>query len=103
MQFLVFIVESFPCASMVSASCLSVFHLSTVGARSCSASGLFARKGYRETTTREIAERAGINEDLLSRHFPSKKKLYWTLIEELCSARGRRHNVARIVDACGRV
>ena len=46
------------------------------------ASGIFARKGYRGTTTREIAESAGINEALLFRHFPSKEKLYWTLIEE---------------------
>jgi AcrR family transcriptional regulator len=57
------------------------------------ASGIFARRGYRGTTTREIAQRAGINEALLFRHFPSKAKLYWTLIEELCSARGRRHNI----------
>jgi AcrR family transcriptional regulator len=65
------------------------------------ASGLFARRGYRGTTTREIAERAGINEALLFRHFPSKEKLYWTLIEELCGARGRRHNIRRIMDAGG--
>ncbi len=65
------------------------------------ASGIFARRGYRGTTTREIAERAGINEALLFRHFPSKEKLYWTLIEELCSARGRRHNITRIVEAGG--
>jgi AcrR family transcriptional regulator len=65
------------------------------------ASGLFARRGYRGTTTREIAERAGINEALLFRHFPSKKKLYWTLIEDLCSARERRHNINRIVEAGG--
>jgi len=65
------------------------------------ASGLFARRGYRGTTTREIAERAGINEALLFRHFPSKEKLYWTLIEELCSARTRRHSISRILDAGG--
>jgi AcrR family transcriptional regulator len=65
------------------------------------ASGLFARRGYRGTTTREIAERAGINEALLFRHFPSKARLYWTIIEELCSARGRRHNINRIVEAGG--
>ena len=65
------------------------------------ASGIFARRGYRGTTTREIAERAGINEALLFRHFPSKEKLYWTLIEELCSARGRRHNISKILEAGG--
>ena len=65
------------------------------------ASGIFARRGYRGTTTREIAERAGINEALLFRHFPSKEKLYWTLIEELCSARGRRQNISKIIEAGG--
>jgi AcrR family transcriptional regulator len=66
-----------------------------------SASGLFARRGYRGTTTREIAERAGINEALLFRHFPSKAKLYWTIIEEQCGSRGRRQNLDRILDQGG--
>ncbi len=65
------------------------------------ASGLFARRGYGGTTTREIAERAGINEALLFRHFPTKKKLYWTIIEEQCSARGRKHKIKEILDAGG--
>ena len=61
------------------------------------ASAMFARKGYQGTTTREIAEQAGINEALLFRHFPSKENLYWTLIEELCIARGRRDRIKRIL------
>ncbi len=65
------------------------------------ASGLFARRGYGGTTTREIAERAGINEALLFRHFPTKEKLYWTIIEEQCNARGRRQKVQQILDAGG--
>jgi AcrR family transcriptional regulator len=65
------------------------------------ASGIFARKGYRGTTTREIAERAGINEALLFRHFPSKEKLYWTIIEESCGVRGRRETIKKILDAGG--
>src|SRR6478735_8614551 len=65
------------------------------------ASGLFARRGYGGTTTREIAERAGINEALLFRHFPSKEKLYWTIIEEQCSARGRKHKIKEILEAGG--
>jgi len=66
-----------------------------------SASGLFARRGYRGTTTREIAQRAGINEALLFRHFPSKAKLYWTIIEEQCGSRGRRQKLDRILDQGG--
>jgi len=65
------------------------------------ASTLFARRGYRGTTTREIAERARINEALLFRHFPSKEKLYWTIIDEQCGARGRRHKIKEILDAGG--
>lgn len=59
--------------------------------------GLFARKGYEGTTTREIAEEAGVNEALLFRHFPSKENLYWTIIEEQCSARGRRGRINEIL------
>ena len=61
------------------------------------AAGLFARKGYQGTTTREIAEEAGVNEALLFRHFPSKENLYWTIIEEQCSARGRRQRIKQIL------
>lgn len=60
---------------------------------------MFARKGYQGTTTREIAEQAGVNEALLFRHFPSKENLYWTLIEELCIARGKRHRVKQILES----
>jgi AcrR family transcriptional regulator len=66
-----------------------------------SASALFARKGYGGTTTREIAKRSGVNEALLFRHFPSKQKLYWTIIEEQCGARGRRQKIDRILDQGG--
>ncbi|MGH9037909.1 MAG: TetR/AcrR family transcriptional regulator [Acidimicrobiia bacterium] len=37
---------------------------------------LFAAKGYAATTTREIAERAGVSETLLFRHFSSKQRLF---------------------------
>jgi len=62
---------------------------------------MFARKGYEGTTTREIAEEAGVTEALLFRHFPSKENLYWTLIEELCNARGKRHRVKKILELGG--
>lgn len=65
------------------------------------AAGLFARKGYQGATTREIAEEAGINEALLFRHFPSKENLYWTLIEELCMARGRQQRVRKVLEKGG--
>src|SRR6266566_2288232 len=37
---------------------------------------LFARKGFAETTTKELAQAAGISEPLLYKHFPSKEALY---------------------------
>jgi AcrR family transcriptional regulator len=41
-----------------------------------SARGLFSERGYSRTSTREIAERAGIAEALLFRNFGSKATLY---------------------------
>jgi len=62
---------------------------------------LFARKGFQGTTTREIAQAAGVNEALLFRHFENKEALYWTVIEELCSARGRRQRISGILNSGG--
>src|SRR5919109_454916 len=45
---------------------------------------LFARKGFAGTTTRELAEAAGISEGLLFRHFPSKKHLYGEILRLGC-------------------
>src|SRR5713226_419581 len=56
------------------------------------ATKLFARQGFRGTTTREIAERARVNEAILFRHFPHKEDLYWAVLEEKCRAtRGYEH------------
>lgn len=41
-----------------------------------SAQELFATRGYAATTTREIAERAGVSEALVFRHFMSKDRLF---------------------------
>jgi AcrR family transcriptional regulator len=45
------------------------------------ATRLFARQGFSGTTTRQIAEKAGVNEALVFRHFPSKEELYWDVLE----------------------
>ncbi len=37
---------------------------------------LFARRGFAGTTTKEIAEAAGVSEALLFKHFPTKRLLY---------------------------
>lgn len=48
------------------------------------AGDLFARNGFKGTTTREIADRAKVNEAIIFRHFPSKEDLYWAVVEEQC-------------------
>jgi AcrR family transcriptional regulator len=45
---------------------------------------LFARDGFAGTTTRELAEAAGISEALLFRHFPSKQLLYREILHLGC-------------------
>jgi len=42
---------------------------------------LFAQKGFRGTTTREIALAAGVNEVTIFRHFASKQDLYTAILE----------------------
>jgi len=43
---------------------------------------LFAQKGFRGTTTREIARHLGISEALMFKYFPSKEALYRAIIQK---------------------
>jgi AcrR family transcriptional regulator len=43
---------------------------------------LFAEKGFRGTTTREIAQHLGISEALMFKYFPSKEALYRAIIRK---------------------
>jgi AcrR family transcriptional regulator len=47
---------------------------------------IFAKKGRRGTTTREIAELAGVNEATLFRHFGSKDAIIDAVAERYCAA-----------------
>ena len=47
------------------------------------AADLFARMGYRGTTTAELARAAGITEPILYRHFDNKLDLFVTLVDEV--------------------
>lgn len=42
--------------------------------------GLFSRKGFSGTTTKEIAAAAGVTEALIFRHFPTKEALYEAIL-----------------------
>jgi AcrR family transcriptional regulator len=44
---------------------------------------LFARRGFRGTTTAQLARAAGVTEPILYRHFENKLDLFVTLIEEV--------------------
>ncbi|HEV8600462.1 MAG TPA: helix-turn-helix domain-containing protein [Gemmatimonadales bacterium] len=54
------------------------------------ATQLYAETGFRGTTTRQIAERAGVNEVTLFRHFGSKTALLHEAIQCACA---RRENI----------
>jgi AcrR family transcriptional regulator len=45
------------------------------------ATTLFSRKGFRGTTTREIARAVGVSEAMLFKHFATKEELYAAIIE----------------------
>ena len=49
---------------------------------------LFAKKGVKETTIRDIAERAGIAEGTMYRHYAGKDELAWRLFETNYTALG---------------
>lgn len=43
---------------------------------------LFAKRGFKGTTTAAIAQKAEVNEALIYRHFPGKKDLYTAILNE---------------------
>ena len=57
---------------------------------------LFERHGTRGTTTREIAERAGVNEATLFRHFGSKRALLDAMREQACGTDYLRATIAAL-------
>lgn len=62
---------------------------------------LFARRGFRGTTTRQIAERAHVNEAILFRHFPCKEDLYWSILDGKNRAAAGRKELERLFETGG--
>jgi len=50
----------------------------------------FAEKGFRGASTREIAERAGTNQGLITYHFPSKEELWRAAADRIIGLLGTR-------------
>ena len=64
------------------------------------AAGLFAKAGYRGTSTRDIATAASVNEVTLFRYYPRKRDLYIAVLDaELQKITLRGDLLARIADA----
>jgi AcrR family transcriptional regulator len=55
---------------------------------------LFARKGFANATTRELAEAAGVSEALIYKHFPSKESLYAEIQNTGC--RDKDHGLEKL-------
>jgi TetR/AcrR family transcriptional regulator, transcriptional repressor of aconitase len=58
---------------------------------------LFARKGFANTTTRELAEAAGVSEALIYKHFPSKESLYSEIQNTGC--KDKDHGLEKLAGA----
>lgn len=54
------------------------------------AAELFSQKGFRGTTTKEIAERAGVSEAIIFRHFATKDDLYAAILSSKIQQAGER-------------
>ena len=63
------------------------------------ATELFAAQGYDGTTTREIAQRASVNEAIIFRHFSSKEELYWEIIEQKIRNGGGKVRLLEMLNA----
>lgn len=52
---------------------------------------LFSEKGFRGTTTKEIALAAGVNEAIIFRHFSTKKDLYSAILDQKACSESAQH------------
>ncbi|MBL8189133.1 MAG: TetR/AcrR family transcriptional regulator [Acidobacteria bacterium] len=63
---------------------------------------LFSQRGFRGTTTKEIALAAGVNEAIIFRHFATKSDLYAAIIDQKASSENVQ-TLQRVIDeAMGR-
>jgi AcrR family transcriptional regulator len=62
---------------------------------------LFAKKGFRGTTTRDLATHAEVNEAIIFRHFTNKEELYSAILEHKAGENRDAHleELERLADA----
>jgi AcrR family transcriptional regulator len=67
------------------------------------AAALLVKKGFKGTTTREIARKAGISEAMIFRHFSKKEVLYKAVLDSKChDSRGEDRFVKVLRDKRGK-
>jgi AcrR family transcriptional regulator len=62
---------------------------------------LFSKQGFDGTSTREIADAAGINEALIFRHFRTKEDLFWAVLSDRVEHRGRNRRMRELARSQG--
>src|SRR5436309_9505697 len=65
------------------------------------AAELFSQKGFRGTTTKEVAARAGVSEAIIFRHFATKDDLYAAILSFKIQQAGE-HLTTQLNDAARR-
>jgi AcrR family transcriptional regulator len=60
---------------------------------------LFSEQGFDGTSTRQIADAAGITEAIIFRHFRTKEDLFWAVLSDRIERRGRSRRIREIIDS----
>jgi AcrR family transcriptional regulator len=60
---------------------------------------LFSQRGFRGTTTKEIAQAAGVSEAIIFRHFATKDELYAAILDHKACAGGLENPRETVADA----
>jgi len=60
---------------------------------------LFSEQGFDGTSTRQIADAAGINEAIIFRHFKTKEDLYWAVLADRIERRGRNRRIKELLES----
>jgi AcrR family transcriptional regulator len=63
---------------------------------------LFSKKGFRGTTTKEIAQAAGVSEAMVFRHFATKEELYAAILDHKACSHDRFEPAEMAADAIKR-